>query len=103
MVGVKSEKIDHKNCTPREPNGQNELSFLPGREREERRSLGWRILFLLVTNAVFKDLFFLFQTSITPINTDCNCADWKGDPIHSVVTWASELLESPLLVLSNAP
>lgn len=58
MVGVQSEKIDHKNCTPREPNGQNELSSVG--EKEERRSLGWRILFLLVTNAVFKDLFFLF-------------------------------------------
>ena len=76
MLGVKSEKIDHKNCTPREPNGQNELSSV--REGEESRSLSWRNLFLLVTNALFKDFFFLFQTSITPIHTDCNCSDWKG-------------------------
>lgn len=53
--GWGEEKIDHKNCTPREPDRQNELSSVG---EGEERSLGWRILFLLVTNAVFKDLFF---------------------------------------------
>lgn len=48
-----------------EPNGQNELSYVG--EREESGSLGQSLLFLLVTNAPFKDLFFLFQKSITPI------------------------------------
>lgn len=51
---------------------------LGGEGREKSGSLGWRIPFLLVTNALFKDLFFLFQTSITPINTNCNCTDWRG-------------------------
>lgn len=74
---MNSEKKNHKNCTPGEPNGHNELSSVG--VGEGSGSLGWRIPFLLVTNALFKDLFLLFQTSIT-LNTDCNCPDWKGDP-----------------------
>lgn len=58
-----------------EPNGQNELSYVG--EREESGSLGQSLLFLLVTNAPFKDLFFLFQKSITPINI-VTAYEWKA-------------------------
>lgn len=54
VVWAKTEKIDHKNCSPREPNGQKELSSA-GKGGEG--SLGWkRMLFLLVANALFKAL-----------------------------------------------
>lgn len=83
MDGVKSEKIAHKDCTPREPNGQSELSSVG--EGEEGRSLGWRILSLLVTDALFKDHIFLFQTSITPTNTHCKAHTGRRDQSLNLV------------------
>lgn len=60
---------------PKEPNGQNEVSSVGESERVDHWA--WRILFLLVTNAPFKDLVSLFQTSLTPISTGCHCPAWR--------------------------
>lgn len=101
MVGVKSEKINHKNCTPREPNGQNELSSV------EERGKGLAGLenpvFICNKCPLRRPLLLVPDECDSRGKSDGTCTDRRGHPPLGMVTWAIWRLESPLLVLSSVP